>query len=103
MSDFKKVLAETKARLKNLITKETKQEDITAISDIDKQLDSLDEAFTEKEKENESLKDNLIASIKSTGFKVNGSSQENQDIDGNEKSMDEIISEELNKVLANKK
>ena len=60
MSDFKKVLAETKTILKNLITKETKQEDIAIISSIDKQLDSLDEAFTEKQKENESLKDDLI-------------------------------------------
>lgn len=100
MIDFAKVLSETKTQLKNLITKESSQDDINRITSIDKQLDELQEAFTEKSKENDSLKDDLIASVKSTGFKVNNSSNEKDDIDGNQKSMDEILNEELNKVIA---
>lgn len=101
MIDFSKVMGETKTHLKNLINKDSSQDEINRITAIDKQLDQLQEAFTEKSKENESLKDDLIASVKSTSFKVN-SSNENDDIDGNQKSMDEILSEELNKITSQK-
>ena len=102
MNDFKKLLGETKTQLKNFITKDTPQEIIKQISDIDKSLDNLDEAYTEKCKENETLKDNLIESVKSTGFKINNSQKEN-DLDQNQRSMDQILDEELEKIIAKQK
>ena len=100
MTDFKKILGETKTNLKSLITKETSQEDIKKISDIDKALDSMNEAFDQKEQENNSLKDDLIASVKSTGFKVTDSSKDDSGVDQDQKSMDEILNEELEKITA---
>ena len=100
MTDFKKILGETKTNLKSLITKETSQEDIKKISDIDKALDSMNEAFDQKEQENNSLKDDLIASVKSTGFNVTDSSKDDSGIDQDQKSMDEILNEELVKITA---
>lgn len=97
--DFVKVLSETKIQLKEMLTKESSQDEINRITEIDKKLDSLNEAFTEKTQENESLKDTLIESVKNTGFKV-GASQNNEDIDQNQKSMEDIMNEELEKVLA---
>lgn len=98
--DFKTLMGETKTNLKNLITKETSQEDIKKISDIDKALDNLSEAFAQKEQENDSLKDDLIASVKSTGFKVTNSLKDDSGIDQDQKSMDEILTEELSKISA---
>ena len=98
--DFKTLMGETKTNLKNLITKETSQEDIKKISDIDKALDNLSEAFAQKEQENDSLKDDLIASVKSTGFKVTNSLKDDSGIDQDQKSMDEILNEELAKISA---
>lgn len=97
--DFVKVLSETKIQLKEMLTKESSQDEINRITEIDKKLDSLNEAFTEKTQENESLKDTLIESVKNTGFKVSPF-QNNDDIDQNQKSMDEIMDEELQKVIA---
>ena len=102
MEDFKKVLSETKTQLKGMLTKEASQDQIAVITELDKKLDSLNEAFDQKAQENESLKDNLIEAVKNTGFKVNGANQED-DIGGNQKSMDDILKEELQKVVANKK
>ncbi len=99
MIDFKKVLSETKTQLKAMITKESSQEQINAITSLDKQLDSLNEAFKTKEEEVNSLKDNLIDMVKNTSFKVDGSKADD-DIDGNQKSMEEIMQEELNKITA---
>lgn len=99
MQDFKKVLEETKNQLKGMITKESSQEQINVITELDKKLDSLNEAYDHKAQENESLKDNLIEAVKNTGFKVSSSNQED-DIGGNQKSMDQILDEELNKITA---
>ena len=103
MNDFVKILGETKAQLKSLITKESSQETIKAITDIDSKLDSLNAAFTEKTQENESLKDDLIASVKNTGFKVNNSSIDDTGIDQNPKSIEDILQEELNNTIAKQK
>ncbi len=99
MQDFKKVLSKTKTQLKAMITKESSQEQINAITSVDKVLDSLNEAYQGKEEEVNSLKDNLIDMVKNTGFKVDGSKGD-EDIDGNQKSMEEIMQEELNKITA---
>lgn len=99
MTDFKKVLAETKGQLKSLLTKDASPELIKLVSGIDKNLDALDESFTSKIEENESLKNDLIESVKQTGFKVSGSTADS-DVDENQKSMDEIMAEELEKITA---
>lgn len=101
--DFLKILAETKGQLKGMITKESSQEQIKVITELDKNLDSLNEAFQDKVKENDSLKDDLIASVKGTGFKVNGSSNDDSGATETEKSMEEIMEEELDKIVANQK
>ena len=101
--DFKQLLSETKTQLKGMLTSESSQEQIKAISEIDKHLDSLSEAYETKEKEVSSLKDDLIASVKSTGFKVNGSQDDDSGVDQNQKSMDDIMAEELEKIVAKQK
>ena len=98
MTDFLKILGETKSQLKGMLTQESSQEQINLIADLDKKLDELQEAFNQKTQENESLKNDLIASVKSTGFKVNGNSGYDEDIQGETpKSLDEIMVEELQK------
>lgn len=100
--DFRKILSETKTQLKGMITKDSTQEQINVITDLDKKLDSLNEAYDLKTQENESLKDSLIESVKNTGFKVNGSQKDDSGVDQNQKSMDEILADELNKITAKK-
>ena len=100
MSDFKKILSETKTQLKGLINKDSSQDFIKVITAIDKNLDSMNDSFTAKTEENESLKNDLIESIKNTGFKVNGSQEDDSGVDGNPKSMDDIMKEELDKITA---
>ena len=102
MSYFKKVLVETKDQLKGLLNKDSSPELIKLVSAIDKNLDALDESFTEKTQENESLKNDLIESIKATGFKVSGSQNDDSGIDETPKSMDDILVEELEKITAKK-
>jgi len=102
MNDFIKVLTETKGQLKSLLTKDSTPELIKLVGDIDKNLDAMSESFTQKTEENESLKNDLIESIKATGFKVN-SSNEGSDIDETPKSMDDILQEELEKITAKQK
>ena len=100
MSDFLKILSETKTQLKGMITKESSQDQIKVITEIDKNLDSLNEAFQDKDKEISSLKDDLIASVKGTGFKVNGTPSDDSGANETEKSMDDIMKEELDKIVA---
>ena len=101
--DFAKTLTETKDQLKGMITKDSSQEEIKAITELDKKLDSLNQAYQDKEKENNSLKDDLIASVKNTGFKVNGSQQDDSGATETEKSMDDVLQDELDKIIANQK
>lgn len=98
--DFKQLLGETKTQLKGMLTKDSSQEQIKVISELDKKLDSLSEAYETKEKEISSLKDDLIESVKSTGFKVNGSQNDDSGVDQNQKSMEDIMTEELEKIVA---
>ena len=103
MIDFLKVLSETKTQLQGMLTKDSSPEQIKVISEMDKKLDSLNEAFTEKTQENESLKNSLIEAVKNTGFKVSNSQTDDSGVDQNQKSMDEIMSEELSKIVAAQK
>lgn len=100
MIDFLKILGETKTQLKGMITKESSQDQIKVITEIDKNLDVLNEAFQDKDKEISSLKDDLIASVKGTGFKVNGTPNDDSGANETEKSMDDIMKEELDKITA---
>ena len=100
MEDFRKLLSETKAQLKGMLDNNPSQEQINAIAELDKKLDSLNEVFEGKDKEINSLKDNLIEQVKNTGFKVNGSEHDDSGVDQNQKSMDEIMAEELDKITA---
>ena len=94
---WKDILTETKSQLKALLNDKSSQEQITAITSLDKCLDNLNEVYNQKEEEVNSLKDNLIDMVKNTSFKVDNSS--NDDItDQNQKSMDEILKEELEKI-----
>ena len=94
---WKDILTETKSQLKALLNDKSSQEQITAITSLDKCLDNLNEVYNQKEEEVNSLKDNLIDMVKNTSFKVDNSS--NDDItDQNPKSMDEILNEELKKI-----
>ena len=97
--NWKEILVETKNQLKGLLNENSSQEQINAISSLDKQLDSLNEVYDQKEKEVNSLKDNLIDMVKNTSFKVDNSSNSDP-MDQNQKSMDEILIEELNKFNA---
>lgn len=99
MSDFTKLMTETKGQLKGLLGKDSSQELIKIVSAIDKNLDNLNDAYTEKTKENESLKNDLIESIKATGFKVNGSTDDSGATEET-KSIDQIMEEELAKITA---
>ena len=100
MKDFEKLLNETKVQLKGMLDNNPSQEQINAIADIDKKLDSIGEAFKGKQEEVNSLKDNLIEAVKGTGFKVTGSEHDDSGADQNQKSMDEVMSEELDKIIA---
>ena len=97
--NWKEILTETKSQLKGLLTENSSQEQINAITSLDKQLDALNEVYDQKEKENNSLKDNLIDMVKNTSFKVDNSSN-SEFIDQNPKSMDDILVEELSKFNA---
>ena len=99
MTDYKKIMDETKIQLKDLITKDSSQEFIKIITKLDKNLDSINEVVENKDKEIMSLKDDLISAVKGTGFKVSGSSNDDID-DQNQKSMDDIMLEELEKITA---
>ena len=94
---WKDILTETKSQLKALLNDKSSQEQITAITSLDKCLDNLNEVYNQKEQEVNSLKDNLIDMVKNTSFKVDNSSSDDI-VDQNPKSMDEILDEELKKI-----
>ena len=103
MSKYAELMAKIKGHLKESLTKDSSKEEIEKISAMDKELDELNEEHEKLVKENGSLKDSLIESVKNTGFKVNG--KEVDDIGTHEetKSMDDIMNEELAKITAKQK
>lgn len=102
MTKFEEIMAKTKGHLKSLITKESTQEQISQISEADKSIDDLQKAYDEKNAECEDLKNRFIEAVKNTGFKVNGSSNSDDGTQEETKSLDEIMQEELDKVVKNK-
>ena len=93
--DWKKLLSETKTQLKASITTESSKEQVDNVALSDSKIDEMNKAFEELTKEYEALKDSYIEQVKNTGFK--GSENDN-DISGETKSLDEIMSEELQKI-----
>ena len=93
--EWQELLSETKALLKNSITTESSKEQIDQVAKIDSQIDGLNKAYEELDKEYESLKDSYLEQVKNTGFKSN---EADNDISGETKSLDEIMSEELQKI-----
>ena len=102
MNDFEKILSETKTQLNGLMTKDSPKEVIDTIAKINQQLESMNESFAKQVEENQSLKETIIEQVKATGFQPS-SSKDDSGIDQNQKSMDDIMQDELDKIIAKQK
>ncbi len=100
MNDFEKILSETKTQLNGILSKDSSKEQIDTIAAINKKLDSMNEAFIKQTEENQSLKETIIEQVKNTGFAKSSSDKDDSGADQNQKSIDEIMSEELAKFNA---
>lgn len=99
MKTLQEMMSEIKAQLKNGLTSESSTEEVQRITNIDNMLDDLMDETEKLEKDYKDLKDLYIEQVKSTGFKANGS--DNNDIGLDEtKSLDDILIGELNKITA---
>lgn len=103
MTKYEELMSKTKAQLKDLITKESSQEEINRITSIDKTLDELQAENERLIAENSSLKDSLIESVKNTGFKVSGKESDDIGLQEETKSLDDVMAEELAKIQANRR
>ena len=103
MTKYQELMSQTKAQLKDLITKESSQEEINKITKIDKTLDDLQAENERLLAENNSLKDSLIESVKNTGFKVTGKESDDIGVQDETKSLDDIMAEEIAKMEANRR
>lgn len=103
MTKYEELMSKTKAQLKDLITKESSQEEINKITSIDKTLDELQAENERLIAENSSLKDSLIESVKNTGFKVSGKESDDIGVQEETKSLDDVMAEELAKIQANRR
>ena len=103
MTKYQELMSKTKAQLKDLITKESSQEEINKITSIDKSLDELQAENQKLIAENSSLKDSLIESVKNTGFKVSGKESDDIGVQEETKSLDDVMTEELAKIQANRR
>ena len=103
MTKYEELMSKTKAQLKDLITKESSQEEINKITSIDKTLDELQAENERLITENSSLKDSLIESVKNTGFKVSGKESDDIGLQEETKSLDDVMAEELAKIQANRR
>lgn len=101
MPDIQKLLGEIKSQLKTSMTPELTKEQVDDFVKIDKKLDEVEEAYTDLSKKYDELKDAYINQAKNTGFKSNGSKDE--DDSGETKSFDDILEEELEKTLEKEK
>lgn len=99
MKDFEKILGETKTQINSLLTKDSPKEVIDQIAKINQQLEIIKEAYTEQKEENQSLKETIINQVQGTGFQPSNS-KDDSGVDQNQKSMDEIMQDELNKIIA---
>ena len=103
MTKYQELMGKTKAQLKDLITKESSQEEINKITSIDKTLDELQAENDKLLAENNSLKDSLIESVKNTGFKVTGKESDDTGVQDETKDLDTIMAEEIAKIEANRR
>ena len=97
--NFKDLLAETKGKINDLLTKDSSKEDIERITEINKSLDSLTESYTAKETELSEMKEMVVNQVKNTGFKP--SAQDLQD--NNPISVEEAIESSIQDILAKRK
>lgn len=102
MADFKKLLSDTKAQVKELLSKDSSKEQIEKITQIDKQLDSLLEEHGKTEQEVITYKDMVIEQVKNTGVKNTGADDSGAD-DTKTPSLDDVLASELKKIEAEKK
>lgn len=92
-----KEIQEMKESLKTMLN----ADNVEQITALDKQLDKIDEAVDGKDKEITGLKDKIVDYVKNTSFKSSESPSE-QDIGGNNKSIDDILIEEANKIYTSR-
>lgn len=102
MTDIEKLLSETKTQINGLMTKDSPKEVIDTIAKVNQQLETIKESFTKQTEEIQSLKETIIEQVKSTGFQPS-SSKDDSGVDQNQKSMDEIMQDELDKITAKQK
>ena len=102
MTDIEKLLSETKTQINGLMTKDSPKEVIDTIAKVNQQLETIKESFAKQMEENQSLKETIIEQVKATGFQPSNS-HDDSGVDQNQKSMDEIMQEELDKITAKQK
>ena len=103
MTKYEELMSKTKAQLKDLISKDSSQEEINRITSIDKTLDELQAENEKLIAENSSLKNSLIESVKNTGFKVSGKESDDIGVQEETKNLDDVMAEELAKIQANRR
>ena len=91
MKTYKEIANDIKSSLKNMLT----ADNTDAITSLDKQIDELIEQHKAQENEIAEVKDKLIDVVKNTSFKT---ASKDAEIGAQDKSLDEILTEELNKI-----
>ena len=94
---IEQMMSKIKAQLKESITSDSSIDEVNKIGAIDKTLDGIMEEVSKLEEEYNSLKDSYIEQVKNTGFKANGSQDDDIGL-GETKSLDDVLAEELNKI-----
>lgn len=100
MTKFEELLANSKNQINALITKESKSEEIERISNISKGMDDLLASYNEATKEIQSLKEIIVKQVNNQG----SSKQDDDETTGaKQKTLDEIIIEQGNKIISERK
>lgn len=102
MTQIEKILSEIKTQLKASITSEKTPEEVKDIAALDSKLDEVQKEYDSLSKKYDDLKEVYIEQVKNTGFKPSTSDGNDGDPNGN-KTMDEIMQEELDKIEKEKK
>lgn len=102
MTQIEKILSEIKTQLKASITSEKTPEEVKDIAALDSKLDEVQKEYDALSKKYDDLKEVYIEQVKNTGFKPSASDGNDGDPNGN-KTMDEIMQEELDKIEKEKK
>lgn len=102
MTQIEKILSEIKTQLKASITSEKSPEEVKDIAALDSKLDEVQKEYDALSKKYDDLKEVYIEQVKNTGFKPSTSDGNDGDPNGN-KTMDEIMQEELDKIEKEKK